>query len=140
MVSCLVISHGQIAQVFLDAAKQITGECGHLYSLDCDRDTPKALYDKITHLIESENLKGGLFILVSLRGGSCWNAAAKVAKEYEMVELISGLNLSIVLSFITKREHYGFEELAEVLLKDGVRGMSRLKLKSEKARSGKRIS
>ncbi len=139
MVSCLVISHGQIAQVFLDAAQQITGECGHLYSLDCDRDTPKALYDKIIHLIESENLQSGLFILVSLRGGSCWNAAAKVAKEYEEVELLSGLNLSIVLSFITKREHYGFKELAEVLLKDGVRGISRLKLKSEKARSDKRI-
>ena len=139
MVSCLVISHGQIAQVFLDAAKQITGECGELYSLDCDRDTPKALYDKITHLIESENLKAGLFILVSLRGGSCWNAAAKVAKEYEMVELISGLNLSIVLSFITKREHYGFDELAEVLLEDSVRGISRFKLKSAQTISDKRI-
>ncbi len=140
MVSCLVISHGQIAQVFLDAAQQITGEFGHLYSLDCDRDTPKTLYHKITHLIESENLKGGLFILVSLRGGSCWNAAAKVAKEYEEVELLSGLNLSIVLSFITKREHFGFIVFAEVLLKDGVRGISRLKLKSEKERSDMRIS
>ncbi len=138
MTTCLAISHGQIAQAFLDAAKQITGECD-IYSLNCDRDTPKALYDKITHLIESENLKGGLFILVSLRGGSCWNAAAKAAKKYEKVELISGLNLSIVLSFITKREHFGFKELAEVLLKDGVRGISRLKLKSEKTRSDKRI-
>ncbi|TDI86862.1 MAG: hypothetical protein E2O77_14345 [Caldithrix sp.] len=128
MTTCLAISHGQIAQAFLEAAKQITGECGDLYSLDSDCDTPKTLYDKITHLIESENLKDGLFILVSLRGGSCWNAAAKVAKEYEKVELISGLNLSIVLSFITKREHCGFKELAEVLLKDGVRGISRLKL------------
>ncbi len=127
MVSCLVISHGQIAQASLDAAKQITGDCSDLYSLACDCVTPKALYKKIAHLIESENLKDGLFILVSLRGGSCWNAAAKVAKEYDKVELISGLNLSIVLSFITKREHYSFEELAEVLLKDGVRGISRLK-------------
>jgi len=126
MPTCLAISHGQIAQAFLDAAKQITGECSDIYCLNCDRDTPKALYDKITHLIESENLKDGLFILVCLRGGSCWNAAAKVAKEYEKVELISGLNLSIVLSFITKRKHCGFKELTDVLLKDGVRGISRL--------------
>ena len=126
MPTCLTISHGQIAQAFLDAAKQITGECSDIYCLNCDRDTPKALYDKITHLIESENLKDGLFILVSLRGGSCWNAAAKVAKEYEKVELISGLNLSILLSFITKREQCGFKELTEVLMKDGVRGISRL--------------
>ncbi len=126
MTTCLAISHGQIAQAFLDAAEQITGECSDIYCLNCNRDTPKALYDKITHLIESENLKDGLFILVSLRGGSCWNAAAKVAKEYEKVELISGLNLSILLSFITKREQCGFKELAEVLMKDGVRGISRL--------------
>ena len=126
MIACLVITHGQIAQASLDAAKQITGDCTGLYSLDCDCVTPQALHDKITHLIESENLKDGLFILVSLRGGSCWNAAAKVAKEYDKVELISGLNLSIVLSFITKRGHYDFEELAEILLKDGIRGISRL--------------
>jgi len=131
MVACLVISHGKIAQASLDAAIQITGDCSGLYSLDCDLDTPKTLYNKITHLIESENLKGGLYILVSLRGGSCWNVAAKVAKEYEKVEVLSGLNLSIVLSFITKKEHCDFKELAEVLLKDGVRGISRLKLKSE---------
>lgn len=129
MVACLVLSHGKIAEVFLDAARQITGEGDHLFSLNCNCFTPKSLYEEITHLIESENLKDGLFILVSLRGGSCWNTAAKVVREYKKVELISGLNLSIVLSFISKRKSFGFEELAEVLLNDGMRGITRLNLK-----------
>lgn len=127
MVSCLVISHGNIAQAFVDASKHIVGECEHLYTLNCEELSPKQLQQKIAHLIESKELKDGLFILVSLKGGSCWNAAVRVAKEFDKVELISGLNLSIILSFITKGEKYGFEELGEILRNDGIRGISRFK-------------
>lgn len=94
--------------------------------MNCDELTPKDLYNQIAHLVETENLKDGLFILVSLRGGSCWNAAARIAHEHEKIKVISGLNLSILLSFVTKRETYNFEDLADILCKDGIRAISRL--------------
>ncbi|MFQ5824638.1 MAG: PTS sugar transporter subunit IIA [bacterium] len=131
MVSCIVLSHGQVAQALLDACKQIIGECNNVYALNCEGLNPKGIYEKITHLIESKNLTDGLFLLVSLRGGSCWNAVAKIVREREKVELISGLNLSIILSFITKRKQYSFEELSEVLVRDGKRGISRLTYNSK---------
>ncbi|MFQ5753469.1 MAG: PTS sugar transporter subunit IIA [bacterium] len=127
MVSCLVLSHGKVAQAYMEASKQIIGECKNLYTLSCDGLTPKILYDSITHLIESKNLKDGLFILVSLKGGTCWNVAARIAKEYEKIELISGINLSIILSFVTKSPQYRFEELGDILFNDGIRGICRLK-------------
>ncbi len=126
MVSCLVISHGNIAQSYLEACKHIIGECENLFTLDSHALAPKALYQNIIHLIETHNIKEGLYILVSLKGGSCWNVAAKIAKEYDKVELISGLNLSILLSFITKCNQYSFHQLGEILLKDGIRGISKL--------------
>jgi mannose/fructose/sorbose-specific phosphotransferase system IIA component len=126
MVGCIVLSHGQVAQALLDACKQILGECDNVYALNCKGLNPKGIYDNITHLIESKNLRDGLFILVSLRGGSCWNAACKILKEREKVQLISGLNLSIILSFVTKSKECSFEELGEILVRDGIRGITRL--------------
>lgn len=125
MISCIVLSHGQIALALVEACKKIIGECESLYALSCEGLTRRGLYEKITHLIESENLKDGLFILVSLRGGSCWNVASKIAMEREKVQLISGLNLPMILSFITKKNNYRFEELGEVLIQDSVRGIAR---------------
>lgn len=129
MTTCLVLSHGRIATAFLEAAKQITGKTDDLYCLDCSGFTPKDLHQKITSLIETKNLKDGLFIFVSLRGGSCWNAAATISREYEKVQLISGLNLCLMLSFITKKDDYTFEELGTILLKDAVRGITTLEIR-----------
>ncbi|MFQ5674671.1 MAG: PTS sugar transporter subunit IIA [bacterium] len=127
MTTCLVLSHGRIARAFLEAAKQITGKTDALYAVDCSGFTPQSLHQEIVNLIESKNLKDGLFIFVSLRGGSYWNAAARISKEYEKVQLISGLNLCLVLSFITKKDDYSFEELGNILLRDAVRGITSLK-------------
>ncbi len=131
MIGCIVLSHGQVAQALIDACKQILGECKNVYALNCEGLTPKGIYDNITHLIESENLKDGLFILVGLRGGSCWNAAARILRERQKVQLISGMNLSIIISFVTKSNQYSFEELGEILVQDGKRGITRFTIKNK---------
>ncbi|MFQ5648566.1 MAG: PTS sugar transporter subunit IIA [bacterium] len=127
MVGCLVISHGKIADAVVEASRRIAGECEQLFTMDCEDLAPKEIYEQIAHLIESKNLKDGLFVLVALKGGSFWHAAARIAHECDRVEVISGFNLSTVLSFITKRNQYTFEQLAEVLVTDAVRGISRFK-------------
>ncbi|NIR49790.1 PTS sugar transporter subunit IIA [candidate division KSB1 bacterium] len=129
MIGCLILSHGDVAQAYLDAVRQIIGECEHVYAMNCQHLTPKLLYDEIAHLLDSKDLEDGLFIFVSLRGGTCWNVAARIANQYGKVEVLSGINLSIVLSFVSKRDHYRFEEFGEVLLADGMRAISRSKHK-----------
>lgn len=124
MVGCLLISHGNIAQALLEASRKIAGECPNLFALDCHDLSTDILYEKIAQLIESENLKDGLFILVCLRGGTCWNVAARIARDFKKVAVISGVNLSIVLSFITKQNKFTFDELSNVLLDDGRRAIS----------------
>jgi mannose/fructose-specific phosphotransferase system component IIA len=126
MLSCLILSHGSVAEAYVEASNKILGECESLYTLGCDDLPPKRLHDEIAHLIEEKNLRDGLFILVSLRGGSCWNVAAAISREYDKIELLSGLNLSQVLCFATKNSQYAFEDFGEVLLKDGIRGVTRL--------------
>ncbi|MCG8605241.1 hypothetical protein MJD09_09610 [bacterium] len=132
----MILSHGSVAEAYLEASRKILGECKNLYTLACDNLSPKQLHDEITHLIDEENLRDGLFILVSLRGGSCWNVAAAISREYDKVELLSGLNLSQVLCFATKNTQYSFEDFGEVLLQDGIRGVTRLSSPSENQQEG----
>ena len=126
MAGCLIISHGKIAQAYIDVCRQMVGRSDSLFTLDCSILTVKDLYKEMRSLLEKEKLSDGLIILVSLRGGSCWNVAAKISKEYPNVEVISGLNLPLILSFLTKKDKYKFSELKEIVYKDGIRGVSRI--------------
>ncbi len=127
MLGCLLLSHGQLAEAYLEATRRILGECDGLFAINCEAMAPDELYRNIAHLIDSQGLTDGLFILVGLRGGSCWNVAARAAHDFANVELLSGVNLPMVLSFITKRGQYRFGELAQVLLDDGTRGITRFR-------------
>ncbi len=126
MIGCLLLSHGSVAQALLDASRKIVGEWPNVYAFDCDQVAANLLYEKIARLIESENLQDGLFILVCLRGGTCWNVAARISRDFQKVAVISGVNLSILLSFITKHTKFDFNELAAVLIEDGRRAISQL--------------
>lgn len=127
MPDCLLLSHGRVAKSLIEACEQILGECPHMYAIDCASLTPSALYEQIQNLIERENLRDGLFILVGLRGGSLWNAGCRVVRNWPQTEIISGLNLPMVLSFATKKDRYSFNELGDVLVHDGKNGISRLR-------------
>ncbi|MFQ5707398.1 MAG: PTS sugar transporter subunit IIA [bacterium] len=123
---CLILSHGNVAISLVNAVKQILGECENLYAIDCADLSPQALFEKICRLIEMEKLRNGLFILVGLKGGSCWNVASRVVKEKPKIEVISGVNLPMVLAFVSKKDQYPLEEFGEVLVRDGMRGIARL--------------
>ena len=126
MAGCLIISHGQIARAYIDVCRQMVGTADSLFTLDCSKLTAKDLYKEMLRLLEKEKLSDGLIILVSLRGGSCWNVAVKISKQYPNVEVISGLNLPLILSFLTKKDKYKFSELKEIVYKDGIRGINRI--------------
>lgn len=128
MYSCLLISHGRVAESLISATEQILGECKNLYALDCGGYSTQALCGEILNFIDTHELPDGLFILVGLRGGSCWNAAATIITQRPNIELISGMNLPMILTFITKRGQYRFEEFADVLVEYGTTGITRFVL------------
>ncbi|RMD88063.1 MAG: hypothetical protein D6813_12695 [Calditrichaeota bacterium] len=125
MIIGIILSHGPLAEAMVEACKCIIGEIDHLYALRCDDCSRDSLYEQLTHLVTSSEARDGVFIFVGLKGGSCWNVAARVVHEHDRVELISGVNISLILSFLMKRDRFRFENLGEILINDAFRGITR---------------
>lgn len=126
MIQGIVITHGTIGQALVDAAERIIGKQLALDSFSVQnlsmKDVYQQLRSRVSDLIKSDDV----IILASLKGGSCWNAAVLVAREFPTVNVISGVNLPMLLSFVTKREQYDVEQLAQILQQDAIRGISGL--------------
>ena len=127
MIGGIVLTHGEVGTALIQAAESILGTVDNIYGLS----TASFSLDDINRILKNniadQNWTDGTIIMVSLLGGSCWNAGLCTAKQLSNIEVVSGVNLPMILSFLTKRERYALAELAEIIKQDGIRGINRFK-------------
>lgn len=124
MYTCatFIITHEQIAIYLQRASENILGEQKNLFPYTNLEDSLPVLAQKITQNIE--DLKPDHIIcFVDLAGGSCWNLAKMIQKQYKNVSIISGVNLPMLVSYFTNLNEIPFEELIKKVVKDGSRGI-----------------
>lgn len=126
MIWGIFLTHGRIGQELLATAEGILGKQPDVISLSNENLSLSALYDQVNKFIENIPPQQDIIIFVTLKGGSCWNVACKIAKERKGVKVISGVNLPMALSFFTKRNKYPLEDLASIVKKDALRGVNLL--------------
>jgi mannose/fructose-specific phosphotransferase system component IIA len=66
---------------------------------------------------------GDHFIFVDLRGGSCWRVAKMLVKEYPALKVISGVNIPMLVSFLSKKHDHRLDELVKIIETDAHRGI-----------------
>lgn len=126
MKHAVLLTHGPIGDAIIEAVKGIMGIEDGLHALSVTNMSVAEITQRLLSLINApEEKSDGVVILASLKGGSCWNVAVSVAKDHPHIKVVSGLNLPMVLTFMTKRESHAIDELATTLEKDGVRGISK---------------
>jgi len=124
MKHAILLTHGPIGDAMIEAARGITGLDEGLHPITVNNMSAAEIALRLKAVINApEPRSDGVLILASLKGGSCWNVAVAVAKDHDRVRVISGLNLAMVLSFITKREQLSLDELADQVTRDGLRGI-----------------
>jgi mannose/fructose-specific phosphotransferase system component IIA len=121
MILSIIISHKNTGDSLIEAAKSIAGSADRIVSLSNEGLSTNELTTEIQAFCNSHEDEP-VIIFVDLFGGSCWRAA-KMARA-ENARIISGLNLPMLLSFIQKRDSVSPEELPEILVNDGHRGIS----------------
>jgi len=129
MTGLILLTHGTLGNALYHTSCQILGNQENVEVISSGELSPLEIAQRVESIVESpENRHDGVFILVDLKGGNTWNVACKVAYNRPWVQVISGANLAMLLSFFTKRENQSPGQLAETLVQDGHRGIDRFQL------------
>ena len=123
MVAGLVICHGNLAFEFVNAVEKIIGRAEALYPFTNENLSPETLFKQLMNFIRSNDAQD-FIIMADLRGGSCWSVAKMLSREYPRISVLSGVNLPMIISFLTKRETVPLSELPSVLAQNTLKGIT----------------
>ena len=122
MTAGIIICHDQLAFALLAAAQKICGPAENVLAFSNDQFDTKSLYQHISEKMAGITDKN-MMIMVDLRGGSCWTAAKMLARDFPDTKILSGVNVPMLISFLSKRLQLDFAELPEILATDAHRGI-----------------
>jgi len=124
MIGLLIITHCQLAKELLEAAEFIIGsvEAVECISIDTSKDSKK-LRDMIEKKIGSLDQGAGVLVLTDMFGGTPSNLALSFLQK-DTVEVVTGINLPMVIAVAHNRQGHSLAEIAETAKTAGRRSIS----------------
>lgn len=114
----IIVTHGRLAEELLRTAELIIGAVTDCYAISgsdlCDEDLVRC----IRRIIIDSGRKHAV-IFVDYFGGSCCINSARAVEGIQGVKVVSGVNLPLLLDFLTKQGTMGFEEMIRHLISRG---------------------
>ena len=118
MIGIVIVSHAGLADELLHAAELILGPLQKVVAVSIGRDMAIEVAEE--NLRQAVSLVGkdgdGILILTDLFGGTPTNISAEFLRE-GAVEILTGVNLPMLMKGVSARTHQNLDELA-ALLKD----------------------
>ncbi|MBL7074013.1 hypothetical protein ISS37_02080 [candidate division KSB1 bacterium] len=121
-VEGVLITHGNLGKAFLSTAEGILGRQKDIVCLSNHNLSLKDFSESIKQVLKGSD-RTPMFLFVDSKGGSCYNAARLAAKGMKNVFLVCGLNLPMLLSFLTKRKSFSTKELLGLVKDAGLKGI-----------------
>lgn len=114
MIGILIVAHGNLAGTLIETAEIIVGRVEGIKACAfCQGSDVEKLRKMLKTSIKDVNDGSGVIILTDMFGGTPSNISLAFLEEG--VEVITGMNLPMVIGAITKREGRTLAELAQVL-------------------------
>jgi PTS system mannose-specific IIA component len=125
MIGIVIVTHSQLADAMIEAAAFVLQEKPKAVvpvSIDLNEPVDK-LRDKIAAGIKSVNRGDGVLILTDMFGGTPSNLSYSFLEEGK-VEVLSGVNLPILIRAVNKREKMDLGSLSADLESFGKKSIS----------------
>ncbi|MFZ5573375.1 MAG: PTS sugar transporter subunit IIA [Thermodesulfobacteriota bacterium] len=125
MIGILVVTHSQLGEALIEAAAFVLGsrpEAVLPLSIDLNENADK-LHDKIAKGIKQVDGHRGVVILTDMFGGTPSNLSYSFLEEGR-IEVLSGVNLPILLKAINSRGEQDLSALAKTLEETGKKSIS----------------
>lgn len=125
MTGIVLVTHSQLGEALIEATEFIIGKkLKDIVSVSIDlAESADKLREKIAAGIKAVNRKKGVLILTDMFGGTPSNLSYSFLEEGR-VEVISGVNLPILLRAVTTRKEMELNELATSLETYGKKSIS----------------
>ncbi|MEK6599123.1 MAG: PTS fructose transporter subunit IIA [Deltaproteobacteria bacterium] len=119
MIGAIIITHGKLAEVLIATAEGIAGRLENVRCISIDPcDSAKCISDAISNNIKTMNKEDGVIILTDMFGGTPSNIGLSFL-EPGKVEILTGVNLPMLLKFTGHRTDKTLPELAMLLKEHG---------------------
>ena len=126
MIGIVIVTHSNLGEALIEAAQFIVGgKPENLVAVSIDlKNKVEILRKKIADGIKSVNKHKGVVVMTDMFGGTPSNLSYSFLEEGK-IEVISGVNLPILIKAINSREKMSLDKLAESLEAYGRKSISR---------------
>ncbi len=119
MIGLLVVTHGALAAELVEAARRIVNQPGPIAALAIDWDSDvDSSRQRIREALSSLDQGDGVIIATDMFGGTPTNVALTFL-EPAKVEVVTGVNLPMVIKFTNMRQQKDLAEVAKTLAARG---------------------
>ena len=119
MIGLLIISHCDLGKEFINAAELIMGKLEAVDAISITQTTEsKEILDEISDKIKALDQGQGVLVLTDMFGGTPSNLSLSFLDE-ELVEVLTGVNLPMVISVAKDRDRLTLSDLGEKAQKAG---------------------
>ncbi len=123
MVGLVLVAHAGLAKELLTAAEMIVGKIGLAEAVGISPDdSVENIRANVTEAIKKVS-SGGVIIMNDMFGGTPSNMSLSFLKD-NVVEVLTGVNLPMLLKFAAEREKVGVADLARILKECGQESIS----------------
>ena len=122
-VAGVIVTHGNLAGELLAAAEMIVGPVSHIAAVSIGwHDDVDVARDEVQRAITRVSKSSGVLLLTDMFGGTPTNIASMFLEE-GAVEVITGVNLPMVIKLATDTGEDGLPEVARRICEQGRQGI-----------------
>jgi PTS system mannose-specific IIA component len=127
LAGIVVVSHGTMAEGMIDAARMIVGPMENVAAVSLkESDAVEDLMDRIESTVDQLDNGNGVLILVDAFGASPFNASARIAMTRKNIEVITGMNLPMLLELAIQSTDLDLAAATQIALEAGTKSINTL--------------
>ena len=128
MIAIVLGTHGKFSQEILKTTEMILGKQDNVVAITfLPGEGSDDLMKKYDDVMKSLKCDDGVLFMVDLFGGSPFNAASRIVAKEDTMDIVSGMNIPMLLEVFSNREGSTIDELARIAISAGNLGIKSLK-------------
>jgi mannose PTS system EIIA component len=127
MIGIVIVTHGRMGEELLKCAEGIVGKQQDVLVLGLEgNEGPAALEARLLSALESFKGAAGVLVVTDMLGGTPCNVGLRQFRDPRFhYDLVTGVNLPMLISALTNRHYMPLPQLAQKLVDDASRNICR---------------